>query len=984
MSINRLRAAIECLERRTLFSVNILVHHGDAANDGANLAETVLTPANVNPTDFGKRFSTTLDAPVYAQPLYVQNVDITRGASQGMHSVVYVVTMHDSLYAIDANSGAILWQDSFLNTTDPTSATATTGVTTVPTTDLGSTNLGTELGILATPAIDLNRGEIFLNANTEEVRGTDDHFVQRLWGVSLANGAAVTSPAVIGDTISNNAFYSFSGYQYVSGPIVAGSGNNADPTTYPNNDGWTTAPGGATTPVIAFNALIQMERTGVTLLNGSVYLGFASHGDNGPYYGWILGYSESTLAINAAFVTTPTYEGIVGDRANYTAQGGIWASGSAIATDGTYLYVLTGNGAFNTAAGNFEANGFPIDHDYADSMLKLQLDPNSSPGAQNGNGWGLSVNDYFTPSNAEEMNTLDLDLGSGGVLLLPDSLTDAAGNPMIAFGGKESRLYLLDRDNLGKFNYNYPATGNPDPRLYDQVLGEYAGDGINGGSNGIYSTPAYYNGQIYYGQDGLPAQTFAVSTFASGTVPPGVTYTPTPLQQTAVFGYPDPTFTVSANGSTNGVIWGLSYAASDLQAFDAGNFTTPIYDSKTTASDAFATPVKFAVPTVANGMVYFANKGTFFGYGLRTSYLTSDPAYFSAPTKLTISAGTSGGVHLSWTSNSSLAGEFRIDRSTNNSTWTTLAYVSNSVTTDDDPTSGNYYYRVAAISGASATPASNVVTLIPANPPLTGKVIGTSGSYKSQGNTIAKAFDGSLKTFFDGPTASGDWAGLDLGSTKIITQIKYASRSGWASRMNGGIFQGSNSATFASGVINLYTIPAGANPSSTSFTSKTITNTSAFRYVRYLGPTNSYGDVAEIQFFGKTSLTGTLIGTSGAYQNDGNTIAKAVDGNLSTFFDGPTTNGDWVGLDLGTAKTIKQISYAPRSGWASRMVGGVFQASNSANFSNGVVTLYKITTAPTAGVMTTVSVSDPTAYRYFRYLSPNGGYGNIAELAFFG
>ena len=115
---------------------------------------------------------------------------------------------------------------------------------------------------------------------------------------------------------------------------------------------------------------------------------------------------------------------------------------------------------------------------------------------------------------------------------------------------------------------------------------------------------------------------------------------------------------------------------------------------------------------------------------------------------------------------------------------------------------------MVAISGASATAASNVVTLIPANPPLTGTVIGTTGSYRNQGNTIAKVFDGSFKTFFDGPTANGDWAGLDLGSPKIITQINYASRSGWASRMNGGIFQGSSSATFASGVVNLYTIPA--------------------------------------------------------------------------------------------------------------------------------------------------------------------------------
>jgi hypothetical protein len=231
--------------------------------------------------------------------------------------------------------------------------------------------------------------------------------------------------------------------------------------------------------------------------------------------------------------------------------------------------------------------------------------------------------------------------------------------------------------------------------------------------------------------------------------------------------------------------------------------------------------------------------------------------------------------------------------------------------------------------------------------------------------------------------------GLDLGSAKVITSIAYASRSGWASRMNGGIFQASNSSTFASGVVNLYTIAANANPSSTTLTTQTINNSNGYRYVRYLSPANSYGDVSEVQFFGTPytgliQFPGTVIGTSGSFKNDGNTIAKAVDGNLATFFDGSTANGNWVGLDLGTAEMIKQISYAPRSGWASRMVGGIFQASNSANFSSGVVNLYKITAAPTQNVLTNVTISATAGYRYVRYLSPNGSYGDIAELAFYG
>lgn len=275
---------------------------------------------------------------------------------------------------------------------------------------------------------------------------------------------------------------------------------------------------------------------------------------------------------------------------------------------------------------------------------------------------------------------------------------------------------------------------------------------------------------------------------------------------------------------------------------------------------------------------------------------------------------------------------------------------------------------------------------------LTGITIGTAGSYQNDGNTIAKATDGSLSTFFDGPSANGNWVGLNLGASGgVVTEIKYASRSGWASRMNGGVFQASNSATFASGIVNLYTIASNANPSSTSLTTQNLTNTTAYRYYRYLSPNGSYGDVSEVQFFGTaggltapTQFTGATIGTAGSYQNDGNTIAKATDGNLNTFFDGPTANGDWVGLDLGSAEIVQQISFAPRSGFASRMVGGIFQASNTANFSSGVVNLYTITSAPPQGVMTTVSVSVLTPYRYYRYLSPNNGYGNIAELAFYG
>jgi hypothetical protein len=271
--------------------------------------------------------------------------------------------------------------------------------------------------------------------------------------------------------------------------------------------------------------------------------------------------------------------------------------------------------------------------------------------------------------------------------------------------------------------------------------------------------------------------------------------------------------------------------------------------------------------------------------------------------------------------------------------------------------------------------------------PLTGTVIATPGSYSNDGNTAARVFDNNLTTYFDAPTASGSYAGLDLGSAKVITQISYAPRSGWASRMVGGTFQASNSATFTTGVVTLYTVTA--TPTTPSLTTVTLSNTAAYRYVRYIGPANSYCNIAEAQFFGTTpaaptKLTGTPIGTPGSYKNHGTTIANVFDNNFTTFFDAPDATGDWVGLDLGSAKVVTQIKYAPRSTYESRMQGGQIQASNTADFSTGVVTLFTITAKPIANQLTTQSITNTTAYRYYRYLGPANSYCDIAELEFDG
>jgi hypothetical protein len=295
---------------------------------------------------------------------------------------------------------------------------------------------------------------------------------------------------------------------------------------------------------------------------------------------------------------------------------------------------------------------------------------------------------------------------------------------------------------------------------------------------------------------------------------------------------------------------------------------------------------------------------------------------------------------------------------------------------------------VRAANGAvSGTASVTIVAITSAK--LSGAAIGTSGSWKNQGNTVAKVFDGSLTTFFDAPTAGGAWAGLDLGSAQVIDQIKFAPRTSFASRMVGGKFQASNSANFASGVVDLYTVSTA--PTQGVLTTVTVSNATAFRYVRYLGPSGGYCNIAEAQFFGHAppgsptaaKVTGAAIGTAGSQNNSGNTIAKVFDGSFSTFFDAPTANGAWVGLDLGTAKTITQLKFAPRAGFESRMVNGSFQVSNVADFSTAT-TVSTITSAPLANTLTTVNVSVVGTWRFVRYVSPAGTYGNIAELEIWG
>jgi hypothetical protein len=877
-------ALVEGLEPRRLLSSNVLTYHQDPASDGQDLTETVLTTANVNSTDFGRIFDTTLDGQVYAQPLAVANVDITRGSSLGIHDIILVATMNDSLFAIDSTSGQILWQDSFLQISNPEVTTIlspapTTGVTPVPVTSsenalISPTEVGPELGILATPVINPATNVIYVVANTQEFRngstpvssyttGVDYHFVERLWAINLSDGSVAITPnnpsfepasggEVIGDTIldptSGNtvpSFSSYTGYKYVAGPYIKGTGNNGGTNT--DADGWLVNPSDTTSPwgklgetapqagYIAFNAIQQMGRISLSLIDGNIFFGYASHGDEGPYYGWLLGYSATTLANTVAFNTAPTYESfaiVSGDDSAFDAQSGLWASGASVTTDGTYLYIATGNGAFNPNTDNFSSSyvsmdgthavQLPLDSDYGDAVLKLAIDPSANqngaagstynPDVYDPNGYGLKVVDYFVPSNEWELNKNDLDLGSGGVTLIPASgpgFSNPDGDTMLAVAGKEGRLYLLDSGNLGGFNTAYITAGdeqtNADPSPYDRVLGEYyyyesvnPGSNANNGTYKSYQTSSYFNGDIYFDLDDLPIFQISVGSLLSATSPPGSgVYTSIANKSSVSISGHGSSTTISANGTANAIAWVVDAnlsSSDDLLAFNASNVAT-LYDSQTNASrDSLtnggtfpgtsktgATGVEFELPTVFNGMVYVGTggghgtngvaDGTLVGYGLLATFAATS-ANFNAPINFNAAATSTTSVQLSWGNISMDATEFEIDRSVNAGAFSVLAYVANSGAAamqyvDSTVTAGNaYQYRIRAISGGTMTlPATGGATTESA----TSYATASSGTFAIQsGSTLNVYLSGAGQVFV---TTSSPVTAADNGVTLSFTGV---------------------------------------------------------------------------------------------------------------------------------------------------------------------------------------------------------------------
>jgi hypothetical protein len=792
---------LEWLESRLApANVDIVSGHYDYSLTAQNLQETTLTPTNVNPTNFGTLASLPIVGQAYAQPLYKHNLMIS-----GMpHDVAFIATEHDQVYAFDIvtspTTGVVtlsqLWQRNFI---DPAN-----GITTTPYQELSTPDLFPEIGITGTGVIDANSNTLYEIVKTREVRADGGvHYVQKLHALDLATGAdKFGGPYTIGDT-------------HVATPAA---GSRAPVPVFANETTAIVVPGsggessGGATPLVAFSAEEENARMSLQLVGNIVYVAFASHADFRPYHGWVIGFDKTSLQPIKVFNTAPNSDGVAiwesggglsidaqgfmyfavgngfnlasplssilvtnsgagytspptvtitgngtGATATATISGGM-VTGVTITNPGTgytnATVTFTGGGATTQATGIAMGQlwGFnPAQGNYSESVLKIDTTPTWSP-ANPGNT--MTVASYFTPFNWQTLDNQDADLGSGGVMLLPDYVGSTAHQHLLVETGKQGKIYLLDRDNLGGFSPDQ-ATENM------HVVQE-----VTAGQTGVWGNPAFYqtganSGIIYYHGSNSVLKGYRIT---NGHVDD----TPTTDILVSTFNsiFPGTQPSVSADGITNptsppvnGIVWELQVdnavgriqGASDnsaagpatLRAFIAnpttGNTLTEVYDSNMAGQRDFSTgSVKFTVPVVTNGHVLVAGADHFAVFGLFPA-ATAAPA---APSGLMITLQqTSQGPQfvLNWTNPAPNPGAdptgIQIFRSvgddqhfgttpynTVNRTQTTF--------TDTGPfvIGQQYFYRVVANNQAGSSAPSNTVNdMVPIPPPVLS-VTGTGAS----------------------------------------------------------------------------------------------------------------------------------------------------------------------------------------------------------------------------------------------------------------
>jgi len=588
--------------------VNVTTYHNDNTRSGLNSQETTLRPANVKSTQFGKLYTTKLDGYVYAQPLYVSNVSINGGA----HNVLYVASEHDTLYAIDADSGTIYWQQSFINPAG--------GVTTASSSDVNCSDLIPEVGISGTPVIDTTTGTIYLLAKTKE----NGVFVQRLHAL---------------DIVTHNEKF--------GGPVVIQATVNG------NGDG-------STNGKVSFDPLKEHNRPGLLLENGHVVIAWASHCDSGPYHGWVMSYSAGTLAQEAVFNTSPN-----------GGLDGIWMSGDGVAADSAgNLYFATGNGTYDGVTnygdsimklGPPSGGTFPVvdwftplnqnslsngDTDVASGGLVLlpdmpagvphtqqlvqmgkegkiylidrngmgkfcstctSVDTNiiqeipgattgvwGAPSYWNGNVYWGGGNDGGSPDN---LKAFAVNVNNSGLLSTsPTSksaktFSFATGTPVVSSNGNTNGIvWLIDNSAYGstccQALYAYDAT-NLSTMLYNST--QAPGSRDNPGGAVKFSAPTIANGKVFVGSQGQ-VSAYGIISGTGGAATP--TFAPTPGSYTS-------TTSVTLSDTTSGAV--IHCTTDGTTPTASSPVCTTVSVSGTTTINAIAVASGLSNSAVASG-----------------------------------------------------------------------------------------------------------------------------------------------------------------------------------------------------------------------------------------------------------------------------------------------------------------------------------------------------------------------------------------------
>jgi hypothetical protein len=518
---------------------SVLTQHNDNHRSGWYSAEKKLTTGSVKTGKFGYLFNRVVDDQIYAQPLVMMNVTIP---NVGKRNVVYVATVNNSVYAFEADSINVMqpyWQVNLTPSGGRAAANA----------DIGSfyQDYSGKMGIVGTPVIDSTTNTLYVVAKSYTA---GIGFQQFLHALDVTTGTErAGSPVLIQPQASGNGDGSVSG-------------------------------------TITFDALKQNQRSGLLLLNGVVYITWASHGDTDPYHGWIVGFDKTTLAQKIVYNATPQ---------GY--KGGIWMSGSGIAADSVgNLYVAVGNGAVGTS-------GNPGDiTNRAESALKLT--PSGST---------LTVSSFFTPTNYLDLEATDGDFGVTGLLLIPKTNRAFAG-------AKDGNIYLLNRNNMGGYN----SFGNQVVQTFNQ----------NASNAHNLTSLVYFHGTqsdfVYTWSDNVPLKALPYNRTTNQFDLLNVKTSP--LQ--GPIGYNGAFLSVSSNGAVDStaILW-TSYAASGnanqqtrpgiLRALSASDITKELWNSSMNSIDDPGNYAKFNCPTIANGKVYLATfSNRLMVYGLQKGLIT--------------------------------------------------------------------------------------------------------------------------------------------------------------------------------------------------------------------------------------------------------------------------------------------------------------------------------------------------------------------------